>query len=163
MRLWSNATQWPGGVVPKAGDNVTVNGNWTVKLNVDPAPLNYLIIDGDLITDDSRDVNITANSIHIRAGSITAGSPSSPFLHKFIIQINGNKNDTGYYVDSILAANKFLVVTGQLNLYGVAPASVSTFLTQSSLKGSSTIFVENSTGWAVGDTLVISPSFSNFS
>jgi hypothetical protein len=61
-------------VVPRAGDNVTINGNWTVKLNVDPAALNYLIIDGDVFADDTRDVNITANAIHVRAGSIIAGS-----------------------------------------------------------------------------------------
>lgn len=26
LRYWSNATQWPGGVIPQAGDNVTVKG-----------------------------------------------------------------------------------------------------------------------------------------
>lgn len=161
--MWSNATQWPNGTVPKAGDNVTVNGNWTVKLNVDPAPLNYFVIDGDIIVDDTRNVNITANSIHIRAGSITAGTPTAPFQHNFTIQLNGNKNDTGFYIDPILAGSKYLVVTGKLNLYGIAPSVVSTYLTQSSLKGSSTLYVANSTGWAAGDTLVLSPSFSNYS
>ena len=43
-------------------------------LDVDPSPLGKLIIDGDLIADDSRDVNITAKFIHIRAGSFIAGS-----------------------------------------------------------------------------------------
>ena len=162
IRLWSNATQWPKGVVPIAGDNVTINGNWTVKLDVDPAPLNYLVVDGDIVVDDTRDVNITAKSIHIRAGSIKAGSPSDPFMHKFTIQINGNRHDAGHIVDPLFAANKFMVVSGQLSLYGVAPATVSTYLTKTAAKNSSTLFVASSTGWAVGDTLVISPSFSNF-
>jgi hypothetical protein len=39
---------------------VTVNGNWTVLMDVNPAPAAYMIIDGDLVFDDSRDVNITA-------------------------------------------------------------------------------------------------------
>lgn len=90
-RLWSNASQWPNQTVPKAMDNVTINGNWTVLLDVDPAPLNYLIIDGTLIADDTRDVNITARSIFIRAGNVTAGSPTSPFMHKFTIQISNTK------------------------------------------------------------------------
>ena len=163
IRLWSNATQWPKGIVPIAGDNVTINGNWTVKLDVDPAPLNYLVVDGDIVVDDTRDVNITAKSINIRAGSIKAGSSSAPFVHKFTIQINGKKNDAGFYIDPLLAANKFMAVTGQLNLYGVAPTTVSTYLTQTAAKNSSTLFVASSTDWAVGDTLVISPSFSKSS
>jgi hypothetical protein len=90
-RRWSNATQWPNGVVPAATENVTVNGNWTVLLDIDPAPANYLIIDGTLIADDTRDVNITARSIFIRAGNVTAGSPSTPFQHKFTIQVSNSK------------------------------------------------------------------------
>ena len=83
-------------------------------------------------------------------------------MHKFTIQINGNRHDAGHIVDPLLAANKFMVVSGQLSLYGVAPATVSTYLTQTAAKNSSTLFVASSTDWAVGDTLVISPSFSTF-
>ena len=89
LRKWSNATQWPNGVVPQAGDNVTLNGNWTVLLDVDPNPLDYFIIDGTLLADDTRDVNITANSIFIRAGNLSAGVSIKPFVHKFTLQING--------------------------------------------------------------------------
>jgi hypothetical protein len=163
VRKWSNATQWPNSVVPQAGDNVTVNGNWTVLLDIDPNPLNYLVVDGTLVADDSRNVNITANSIHIRAGNITAGSPGNPFLHNFTIQLNGKKTDNGFYIDPIISANKFLVVTGSLNLYGKTPGTVTTYLAQTALKGSSTIFVGSSTDWNVGDTLVLSPSNSIYS
>ena len=58
-----------------------------------------MTIDGDLFADDTRDINIIAKFIHIRAGNVTAGSPSSPFLHKFNIQLTGNKNSTSYPVD----------------------------------------------------------------
>jgi len=162
LRLWSNATQWPNGTVPKAGDNVTVNGNWTVLLDVDPNPLNYLVVDGTLIADDTRNVNITANSIHIRAGNITAGSPTNTFFHNFTIQINGRKTDNGFYVDPIIAGSKYLVVTGSLNLFGNAPSTVQTFLLQTAFKGDTSIYVNSSTDWAVGDSLAISPSFSNY-
>lgn len=161
--MWSNATQWPNGVVPQAGDDVVVNGNWTVILDVDPAPLNYLIIDGTVIADDTRDVNITANSIHIRAGNLSAGRPDAPFLHNFVVQINGLRTDNGWTIDPTLAGRKYMVVTGILNLHGVAPTTVTTFLTQTVASGSSTIFVDSSTDWAVGDTIVLSPSFSTYS
>ena len=52
VRLWSNATQWPGGVLPVAGDNVTVHGNWTMLMDMDTEVLSHLRIDGDLILSD---------------------------------------------------------------------------------------------------------------
>ena len=118
------------------------------------------MIDGVLIADDSRDVNITANWIHIRAGNLTAGSASSPFLHNFVIQVNGNKHDAGYYIDPILAGNKHMVVSGTLNIHGVAPPTVHTYLKSTAMSGDSTITVNSASGWALGDTIVIAPSFS---
>lgn len=105
-------------------DNVTVNGNWTVMLDIDPAPANYLVIDGTLVADDTRDIFISARSIFIRAGNVSAGSPSNPFQHKFTIQVNNTKTDNGWYVDPLVAGNKYIVVTGSLNLYGVSPSTV---------------------------------------
>ena len=139
-----------------------MNGNWTVILDVDPNPLNNFTIDGTLIADDTRDVTIIANFIHIRAGNFTAGSPGTPFMHKLTFQINGQKTSKVFTVDPMLSANKLFTVTGSLNLYGNAPSSVSTVLTQSAMAGSSTLFVGDSTGWVVGDTLVLSPSFSTY-
>lgn len=162
-RRWSNASQWPNGTVPAANENVTVNGNWTVLLDVDPAPANYLIIDGTLVADDTRDVNITARSIFIRAGNVTAGSPSAPFMHKFTIQISNTKEDHGWYIDPLVAGNKYIIVTGSLNLYGVAPTTVQTSLTQSAFAGDSMIYVAASTDWQVGDKIALSPSYGIYS
>jgi len=139
---------------------VTVNGNWTVLLDVDPAVLEYLTVDGVLFADDRRDVNITAKSIFIRAtGNISAGSVSSPFLHKFTIQINGAKTDAGHTIDSVLSGNKFMVVTGSLNLYGQPTTTAQTTLKQTATAGSSTIQV-GTVDWSAGDIIVLSPSFS---
>jgi hypothetical protein len=149
-------------VLPPAGSNLTINGNWTIILDIDPAPLDFLIVDGTIYADDSRNINITANSIHIRYGNISAGSQGNPFLHKFVIQINGQQNSTGYTIDSIISANKFLVVTGSLNLYGNSPSTVTTYLTQSAFNGSSTIHIGASSGWNIGDTIVLSPSFGRW-
>ncbi len=152
---------WPNGVLPKAGDNVTIDSSWTVLLDVDPAPLNYLIVDGSLFADDTRDVNLTANAIHIRNGNITAGNPTTNFYRNFVIQINGYKTDNGFYIDPILAGNKYFVITGSLNLNGFAPTTVTTVLTKTAFRGDTVINVAASIDWRIGDTLVLSPSFSN--
>jgi G8 domain len=95
--------------------------------------MNYLTIDGTLVADDTRDVYITARSIFIRAGNVTAGSPTTPFQHKFTIQINNTKEDNGWYIDPLIAGNKFIIITGSLNLYGASPKTVQTSLTQSAI------------------------------
>jgi len=56
-----------------------------------------------------------------------------------------------------------MVVAGSLNLYGNAPSSVITCLTQTSFSGSSLLYVNSNAGWLVGDTLVLGPSFSTYS
>jgi hypothetical protein len=52
-------------------------------------------------------------------------------------------------------------VTGSLNLYGTTPNTISTYLTQSAMSGSSTIYVASSAGWVAGDSIALAPSFSN--
>ncbi len=163
MRRWSNVTQWPNETLPKAGENVTVNGNWTVLPDIDPAPVNYLIIDGTVVADDTRDVLITARSIFIRAGNLTVGSPSAPFQHKFTIQVNNTKNDNGWFIDPLVAGNKYIVVTGVLNLYGVSPATVRTSLTKPASVGDTEIYVKSNSGWSVGDSIALSPSYGKYS
>lgn len=53
------------------------------------------------------------------------------------------------------------VVTGRLELYGNPPATTWTRLTTFADKGATSINVNSTTGWAVGDQIGIAPSFSN--
>jgi hypothetical protein len=139
-----------------------VNGNWTVLLDIDPSPANYMVIDGTLIADDTRDVNITARSIFIRAGNVSIGTAANPFQHKFTMQVTNTKEDHGWYIDPIVAGNKYIIVTGSLNLYGIAPATVTTSLKASAKAGDTSITVASSTNWTVGDTIALSPSYGNY-
>lgn len=120
-----------------------------------------MTIDGDVIIQDKQDRNITAKSIWIRTGSLTAGSATSPFTHKLTIQLNGNKNDSGYVFDPSLVGSKIFVITGKLSLYGTSPATTQTPLTKIANAGDTSITVGSTSGWAVGDEIVIAPSFSN--
>ena len=53
-----------------------------------------------------------------------------------------------------------MVVSGTLNIHGVVPSTVTTYLKQTAMKNDSAIFVNSKSGWAVGDTIVIAPTFS---
>lgn len=79
------------------------------------------------------------------------GTNGSPFQHKFVIQINGFREDGPYYIDPFIVANKFFVITGALSLNGPKPDTQITYLTQTAASGSATLFVGAKTGWKVGD------------
>ena len=129
---------------------------------MDPYPANYMIIDGTVVAHDTRDVYIRAKSIHIRAGNISVGNPTTPFTHKFTIQINNTQDDPGWVIDPLIVGNKFITVTGSLNLYGSPPSSVFTDLTQTAFANSTLIYVASSAGWQVGDSIALSPSFGKY-
>ena len=159
VRMWSNITQWPGGVLPAEGDNVTVNGNWTLLLDIDVLNLQNLTIDGDIyLTDNNR--QLSANFIWIRYGSLNAGNSSSPFQYNFTLTLNGGKFDKTYTVDPTISVSKYMVVTGTLNLFGIVPATVTTKLSSGAQPGDTTISVLTTNGWAVGQKIGIAPSFS---
>jgi G8 domain len=129
VRYWSNVSQWPEGRLPAAGENVSVNGNWTIIMDIDPAPCEFMTIDGDVIIEDIQDRKIECDTLWIRAGKITAGSTAIPFTHKLTFKINGLKNSSGYVFDDSLVGNKLLVVSGTLSLIGASPASLYSRLT----------------------------------
>jgi hypothetical protein len=130
-------------------------------MDVDPAPCGFMTIDGAVLIQDQRDINVTCNYIWIKAGSVTAGSAATPFTHQLTFQLNGNMNDPGFTFDPFLQGNKIFVITGTLSLYGAVPSTISTQLYQSAFAGDTEIVVASANGWNVNDTIAIAPSFSN--
>jgi len=68
VRRWSNATQWPGGVLPAASHDVDVLPQWDMLLDVEPPPLGRLTIRGRLTFDETR-----ANTILAAAAIVVLG------------------------------------------------------------------------------------------
>lgn len=67
-------------------------------LDMSPAKIGYFEISGDIIVPDTQDVTIQADKIWIKGGSLKAGTSTSPFSHKLVIQLNGKKDDLGFSV-----------------------------------------------------------------
>lgn len=113
VRIWSNATQWPGGKLPADGDNVTIPGPWTVLMDMNPAIINFWMIDGDVIIPPTLPIAyIVANSVWVRLGSIKAGTSTSPYPGDLTFEIRGNKSDAGYVINADVAGTKLFVITG---------------------------------------------------
>lgn len=55
-------------------------------MDINPAPINFFMIDGDIIIPDTNlQVNISANTIWIRMGSLVAGNSTNPYPGKINI------------------------------------------------------------------------------
>lgn len=129
-------------------------------MDMDPAFINVFEIHGDVIVDE-RDTVVMARYMWLRAGSFRAGNSTNPFAYKLDIHINGSKTDLTFVVNNKTAANKYMVVTGRLGLFGAAPATTQTRLTSKAAASATEITVESADGWVVGDELAIAPSFNN--
>jgi hypothetical protein len=84
--------------MPEDGDDLTIACSWTILMDMNPERIGNFIIDGDVTVANNvtEDINITADFIYIRRGSLTAGSLAAPFPRNLTIQINGNSSSPNY-------------------------------------------------------------------
>jgi hypothetical protein len=61
--LWSRSTTWGGGPPPEEGDSVMVPANTTVLLDVSPPRLYALVLEGNLVFDDTA-----PEQLHLQVG-----------------------------------------------------------------------------------------------
>ncbi len=149
-RAWSDAAGWPGGVVPVAGATVAIPAGDAVLLDVSPPPLAGLTIDGSLVFDE-RDLHLQADSIMVH-GALHVGGSARPFAHAATITLTGSPDD----LDVMGMGRSVLgVMGGDLVLYGAAGGPSWTRLTAHAMAGDAVLHVEDATGWAVGDRIVV--------
>lgn len=58
-------------------------------MDVQPAVFNFLEVEGDIIIENIMDINITANNVWVKSGSITVGNKSEAYTYNLVFQING--------------------------------------------------------------------------
>jgi len=74
-RLWSDAKNWPNSKVPEDGEELEIPCEWNMKLDVDTANLDELVVNGRLYFDDTRALTkLRAKNIWVRKGQILAGT-----------------------------------------------------------------------------------------
>lgn len=79
IRYWSNTSQWPNGQIPTDGENVTIPGEWTILVDIQPNKFGYWLILGDVIVPDTMmNLHIIAQNIWIKSGSFKAGTSALP-------------------------------------------------------------------------------------
>ena len=148
---WSDASNWPGGVVPAAGADVTIPAGTAILLDVSPPPLKTLKIGGALEF-DRRDLALTAERIEV-AGTLRVGTETSPFMERATITLTGVPQTTGPDL-GLMTKALAVMAGGTLDLHG-APRVGWTRLAATASAGASQIILERDADWRAGDRIVL--------
>jgi len=91
-------------------------------LPVEDSPvLKSLQINGHLTFMPGADRHLKAYNLWVRAGKLNIGEEGSPFVNNAQITLYGdNSEDYWAFTKMIEAGNKNLVITGDVNMYGVS-------------------------------------------
>ncbi len=146
---WSDASAWPAGHVPVAGDSVVIPADRTFLLDVSPPPLASLTIAGALVFDEA-DVDLTAGWIAVQ-GTLRVGTSAAPFAHRATITLTGSPD-----APPVMGmGNRVLgVVGGTLDLHG-EPRAGWTRLAATAPAGATQLVLASAPEWRAGDKLVV--------
>src|SRR5688572_17108840 len=153
---WSDPATWPNRKVPVAGDTVTIAKDKHVVLDVSPAALSGLTIDGRLSFANNADLELTTEWIMLH-GELEIGTEASPHTRTATITFTNNVKDedisgTGGANDRV--DRGLMLMGGTLNLHGDRTNSW-TKLARTAEAGSRSIEVLSAAGWRVGDEIVL--------
>jgi cell migration-inducing and hyaluronan-binding protein len=146
-KRWSDPASWPDQVVPAAGADVVIPKETEILLDVSPPSLSSLRIEGSL-TADERDLELTANSIHVY-GSLIVGTERTPFTHRMVFTLVGD--DPGGDAPSKMIA---VYGSGVLELHGESRLAW-TRVEATATAGSRQLQLETAPNWRSGDRVVI--------
>jgi plastocyanin len=156
---WSDPATW-GGALPQAGAAVTIPGGKIIVLDVSPPPLTSVMIEGQLIFDDSKDLALSANwiMVHGSGGKLQIGAEQAPYLKRAVVTLTGNNANE----DIMGMGSKLLgaMMGGRIEIYGKDRVSW-TQLGVNATKGATQITLKESVTWRAGESIVIASSSMN--
>eukprot|EP00854_Cymbomonas_tetramitiformis_P005436 gene5436-6591_t len=159
-RKWSNASQWPNGRVPADGDYVTVEAAWRLWLDVQPASLGQLAIDGELHFDEEV-CGITLEVVNIvvgGTGELHIGSATSPYMCQAAVRLSGDRSSPWLAIADVDIGNKALANFGVVEIHGIPRLETRAMLGAVASKGASQVVVDRSVDWQIGESILITSS-----
>lgn len=155
--LWSDASTWPSGQVPAAGDTVEISRDMDVVLDVDAPGLRGLTIQGSLTFSDERDISLESEWIYVPGGSLTIGTADNPHTSNAVITLTNNV--TGEDINT-MGDRGIMLMRGTLNLHGTSENTWSK-LSATAERGTTSIQLLDASGWDVGDEIVLASTDFN--
>nr|WP_166174897.1 G8 domain-containing protein [Altererythrobacter segetis] len=154
---WSDASAWPSGKVPAAGEEVTIPRGTEVILDASPPELRSLTIQGKLSFADKRDIEIKTDWIYVPGGTLEIGTAAAPYRHKATITLTDNV--PGENVNT-MGDRGIMLLNGTLELHGNRTHSW-TKLAATAERGARQIRVLDASEWRAGDEIVLASTDYN--
>jgi len=151
--LWSDPATW-GGVLPMAGQNVTITDDMHVILDQDTPALAGLTIEGTLELGPA-DVALTADWIMVH-GTLRAGSEDEPFTQQATITLTGD--DLLQSIMGMGTRGIMVMGGGTLALHGAPPAVAWTKIADHVAAGQTSMSLVDAVDWQAGDQVVLAPT-----
>ncbi|EFJ47176.1 hypothetical protein VOLCADRAFT_92353 [Volvox carteri f. nagariensis] len=107
--VWSRNSTWGGGPLPGYEDSVVIPAGVTVLLDISPPKLYVIVLEGNLVFDDTKDyINLQAHYIIVKGGNFTIGSAEKPYPGRANITMHGapNSRDLPMYGAKALAVRQ---------------------------------------------------------
>jgi cell migration-inducing and hyaluronan-binding protein len=155
--LWSDASTWPSGQVPAAGDAVEITSDMDVVLDVSPPSLRSLTIAGKLSFADESDLELETEWIYVPGGELTIGTADSPHTSKATITLTDKV--TGEDINT-MGDRGIMLMRGTLNLHGTRDHTWSK-LSATAERGATSIQLLDASGWEAGDEIVLASTDYN--
>lgn len=164
--LWSSASSWLTGIVPEAGDDVTIPEGTTIVLDTTTAALGTLSIEGTLVAKQGATIGIEAQLIHVQdGGTLRIGSEATPFTGACTITLTGT-TPTVYSIDGEDSSKLYdgmkrallCADGGTVEIHGTPPTVTKTRIgahIDVSVEANEITLSEPVT-WAAGDKIVLS-------
>jgi cell migration-inducing and hyaluronan-binding protein len=155
-KRWSDASTWPDKKVPGKDATVTIDRDMNVVLDVTPAALQGLTINGKLSFADDKDLELTTEWIMVH-GELEIGTEKAPHTRKATITFTNNVKDediSGVGGTTDRVDRGIMLMGGTLNLHGDR-TNTWTKLSSTAAAGATSIQVLNATGWRAGDEIVL--------
>ncbi|EFJ47178.1 hypothetical protein VOLCADRAFT_92358 [Volvox carteri f. nagariensis] len=154
--VWSRNSTWGGGPLPGYEDSVVIPAGVTVLLDISPPKLYVIVLEGNLVFDDTKDyINLQAHYIIVKGGNFTIGSAEKPYPGRANITMHGapNSRDLPMYGAKALAVRQ-----GVVTFFGQPKIPHYTKLNRTADPGDTSIVVNGAINWQVGDRIVIASS-----
>ena len=158
-RLFSLASSWSSGKVPIISEEIEIPFVKRILLDIIPPFLSSITIDGELIFDEMLEESILeVNTIWVRKGRLIIGSQARAFPNKVDILLKGETASKMYSISG-MSSNKMIIVSGEVNIYGVIRYITSTRLLKPLSKGSNIIEISEGVNWKLGEEILISSDY----
>jgi len=154
---WSDASAWPSGKVPAAGEEVTIPRGTEMVLDVSPPALRSVTVQGKLTFADERDLDLVTDWIYVSGGEVQIGTEASPFQHNATITLT----DTVPGEDiNTMGDRGIMLLRGTLNMHGNRDHTW-TKLSSTAEAGATSIEVLDASEWRAGDEIVLASTDFN--